>query len=170
MGLIKHSCQNCNSDLVIPESVERICCPACGNHFLVEIFEDVVTLRKIKDEELPVGIETSISPPQSIEEMQEDVDFINRKVDLLNRKITQCRLSAFSSLSVSALFFCFALVWLLADRMLMALLCGVIAAVTLVAAGTQLREAARSRSSLIVLISQRERLLRQIKPNLPRIF
>jgi hypothetical protein len=169
MSLIKHSCPNCNSDLEIPEQVERVCCPRCGNHFLIEIFEEVVTLKRVKEERGGVGIEAALNNLLRVES-SDNIDVLDRQIYQLNRLLTQRRTSAFSSLSVSALFFFFALVWLLAERDLIALFCGIIAGVMALVAGMCLRDSARSRSSLTLLISRRDQIARRMRPNMPRFF
>ena len=169
MSLIKHSCPNCNTDLEIPEQVERVCCPRCGNHFFIEIFEEVVTLKRVKEERGGVGIEAFLND-LSGSDTSDNIDILDRQIYQLNRELAQRRTSAFSSLSVSALFFFFALVWLLAERDLIALFCGIIAVVMALVAGTCLRDSAHSRSSLTLLISRRDQIARRMKPNMPRIF
>ena len=59
---------------------------------------------------------------------------------------------------------------MLVDRILIALCSSLIAAVMAIVAGGWLRDSARSRNSLTNLLIQREQLLRQMSPNIPRIF
>jgi hypothetical protein len=169
MSLIKHSCPNCNTDLEIPEQVERVCCRRCGNHFLIEIFQDVVSLKRVKEKRS--GLNTDSALNEILRgDMGENIDLLDKQIHLLNRQLAQSRTSAFSSLSVSALFFFFSLVWLLAERDLMALFCGTIAVTMALVAGMCLRKSARLRSSLTLLISRRDQIARRMRPNMPRIF
>ena len=169
MSLIKHSCPNCNTDLEIPVQVERVCCPRCGNHFLIEIFEEVVTLKRVKEERAGTGIEAPLNDLLGFE-IGDNMDLLDRQIYQLNRELAQRRTSAFSSLSVSTLFFFFALVWLLAERDLIAIFCGIIALVMAFVAGLCLRDSARYRSSLTLLISRRDQIARRMRPNMPRFF
>jgi hypothetical protein len=169
MNLIKHSCPSCNFDLEIPERIERVCCPRCGSHLQIEIFENVVILKKIREEQNSLGLDTD--PFELLhDDINENIEVLDKKIKFLNRQLIQRRTAGFSSLSVSTLFFFFSLVWLLAERNLIALFCGIIAVTMVVVAGNCFRDSARARSSLTLMISRRDQLDKRMRPNMPRIY
>ncbi|MEW6737916.1 MAG: hypothetical protein AB1489_41950 [Acidobacteriota bacterium] len=172
MGLIKHNCLNCRSDLAFPEQVERINCPHCGSRFIVETFENIVSLKRSKEEPPVVNDNeaTSYAETWPDQNFDESLELIDKQIYRLNRQLSQHRYSAFSSLSVSFLFFFFTLVWLLAGRDMIALFCGTITAAMTLVAGFSLRDSARLRSSLTLLLSRREQLHRRLNPRITKVF
>lgn len=173
MSLIKHNCPSCGADLEFPEQVERISCRRCGDRFNIESFADVVSLKKIKAEpssSSEASYESFLFEDDPECNLNENIELLDSRIDRLNRRLKHLRSSAFSSLSVAFLFFFFGLVWLLAERNLIALFCGGIAAAMAVVAGHSLRDSARSRSALTLLISKREQLMRRFRSGMPRIY
>jgi hypothetical protein len=171
MSLIKHNCANCGFDLEFPEQVERICCPRCNSHLQIEVYEDVVSLKVLKPLSTPDAAEQSAPPRKRVVgELDQDIKNLDKQIDHFNRQLAQRRSSAFSSLSVAFLFFCFSLVWFLADRDLMAIFCATIMLAMTAVAGSALHASAQTRRSLVELLGQREQLEREIRPNIPRIF
>ncbi|MBL8151747.1 MAG: hypothetical protein JNN15_17620 [Blastocatellia bacterium] len=171
MSTIKHSCPECNSELEFPEQVERVCCPSCGQISLVEIFENLVTLKRVKEDSQERGFFAEVNPNKDLRlTLGESLQLVDKQIVNLNRELHQRRLSAFSSLSVSALFFFFALFFLAFERQLFSLCFMFISTVMVLIAGSSLRDSARSRSSLVILIEQREQILKELNPYIPRIF
>lgn len=169
MSLIKHNCSICGADLEFPEQLARVCCPQCHNHFIVEIYEDLVSLKWLKHN--PTFSKVDLSDSSNIEiSLPDQIKILDKEIYAIDRKVKQHRSSASSSFLVAFLFFFFALSGLLIDRLLMALCCGTIFTVMILITGNILQESAKSRKSLAVLVYQREMIAREINISQPRVF
>jgi hypothetical protein len=169
MSLIKHSCSVCGTDLEFPEQLARVCCPQCHNHFAVEIYEDLVSLKWLKNIPTFSKIELSDSGNTQLS-LPEQIKILDKEIYTIDRRVKQYRSSASSSFLVAFLFFFFALSGLLIDRLLMALCCGTVFTVMILITGNILQESAKSRKSLAILVYQRELLAREISPSQPKVF
>lgn len=165
MSLLRHNCPNCNQDLSFPENLHRVNCPQCGNNYLVECYQNLVTLR------LDTGFQQPIYRGASNRgSLQESLEILNEQISKLERQLTQDRLSGLSSLALALLFIAFALFGLLVERELMALLCSMLALVMGAVGVFALKSSARLRTALAVRIGQRDQLLRELSPQTPRVF
>jgi DNA-directed RNA polymerase subunit RPC12/RpoP len=172
MSLIKHNCNHCGADLEFPEQLSRVACPQCHDQFLVEVYEDVVSLKWLKDAahlpkvDLP---ETNQSKSEALS-LIEQLKILDQQIYEIDRKVKQRRSSASSSFLVAFMFFFFAFSGLLINRIVIAVCCGTISTAMIWLTGSTLQESARSRKSLAVLVYQREQLAREISFSQPRIF
>ncbi|MFY9226340.1 MAG: hypothetical protein WAQ98_26930 [Blastocatellia bacterium] len=169
MSLIKHNCSNCGADLEFPEQLARVCCPQCHNHFLVEIYDDIVSLKWLKDAPTPISINLSDSDKEPLS-LREQLKILDQQIYEIDRKVKQRRSSASSSFVVAFMFFFFTLSGLLINRLVIAIFCGTIFTTMILLMGSKLKESARSRKSLAILVYQRERLAREISISQPRVF
>lgn len=172
MSLIKHNCSHCDADLEFPEQLSRVCCPQCHNQFLVEIYEDVVSLKWLKDAPSLPKLDLSDSNSSKIQalSLSEQLKVLDQQIYEIDRKVKQRRSSASSSFLVAFMFFFFAFSGLLINRIIIAVCCGTISTAMILLTGSSLQESARSRKSLAILVYQREQLAREISFNQPRVF
>lgn len=172
MSLIKHNCSHCDADLEFPEQLSRVCCPQCHNQFLVEIYENVVSLKWLKD--APTSPKLNLSDPHNTQtqalSLSEQLKILDQKIYEIDRSVKQRRSSASSSFVVAFMFFFFALSGLLINRIVMAFCCGTISTAMILLTGSSLQESARSRKSLAILVYQREQLARELSFSQPKIF
>jgi hypothetical protein len=170
MSLIKHNCSNCGADLEFPEQLARVCCPQCHNHFLVEIYDDIVSLKWLKDAPIPFSVDLSNPNNESPLSLREQLKILDQQIYEIDRKVKQRRSSASSSFVVAFMFFFFTLSGLLINRLVIAIFCGTIFTTMILLMGSKLKESAKSRKSLAILVYQRERLAREISISQPRVF
>lgn len=171
MESVKHYCFNCDAEMEFPAQVECIRCPRCSSVYAVDVYEEVVTLKRLKDGEVePLKVWAANVKSRSKIELQSDLAAIDGEIAVRHQEMRVKRNSAASSLSVAFLFFFFAIASLLVDRAPLALFCGLITTTMMGIAGGSLKESARSRSELISLTNQRENLMKEIEPNLPHTY
>ncbi len=169
MSLIKHNCSHCDADLEFPEQLSRVCCPQCHSQFLVETYQDIVSLKWLKDAPSLPKMDLSDSSNRVLS-LSEQLKILDQKIYEIDRNVKQRRSSASSSFLVAFMFFFFAFSGLLINRIVIAVCCGTISTAMILLTGSTLQESARSRKSLAILVYQREQLARELSFSQPRMF